>query len=66
MYTAPPCRFEQSSIGCRFGTNCRFLHIGNFTETSPPPGPPRVDTKELMGPFFAIDVECVATGLGYK
>ncbi|KDO34362.1 hypothetical protein SPRG_01498 [Saprolegnia parasitica CBS 223.65] len=66
----PPCRFFLKGQ-CRNGAQCSFSH-----ENVPAPAPlpdmtqlsiadETVLTRDLLGPFFAIDVECVATGTGH-
>ncbi|OQR86268.1 hypothetical protein ACHHYP_10797 [Achlya hypogyna] len=69
----PPCRFFLKGQ-CRNGDQCTFAHEGAPVEAGLPnlaalsiasPADDAVLTRDLLGPFFAVDVECVATGTGY-
>lgn len=59
----PPCSFYARGA-CRDGTNCWFSHDAAIQSAPPKPTlPPTVVTLPPGAPLYAIDVECVATGV---
>ncbi|OQR82077.1 hypothetical protein THRCLA_23247 [Thraustotheca clavata] len=66
-----PCHFYQQGQ-CRNGAQCSFTHddglndaMNKLSIASAPEESDTILTRDLLGPFFAIDVECVATGKNY-
>ena len=59
----PPCSFFARGA-CRDGANCRFSHdvVAQAPPSKPAPAPTTVKLPP-GAPLYAIDVECVATGV---